>query len=121
MTIQHPSAAETPDREHLIEWMGKCVSQHKIIAELVTHLTRGGGVRLVETERHFKLFESGPERLIVRLLPVPSVDDISAQKYRPKFELLDAALSFVDGIGNVEDGNHSGADEFGSIRLAKIV
>src|SRR5262245_55493085 len=50
-----------------------------------------------------------------------SVDDIGAQKYGAKSELLYATLSLGDGVVCVEDRNHSGADQFASINLAKLI
>src|SRR5215510_368626 len=50
-----------------------------------------------------------------------SVDDIGAQKYGAKPELLYATLSLGDGVVYVEDRNHSGADQFAGIDLAKLI
>src|SRR5215475_2018896 len=50
-----------------------------------------------------------------------SVDDIGAEKYGAKPELLYATLSLGDGVVYVEHRNHSGADQFAGINLAKLV
>src|SRR4030095_2882678 len=50
-----------------------------------------------------------------------SVDDIGAQKYSPKPELLHAALRLGNRIVDVEDRNHTGAYEFACINLAKLI
>src|SRR5215468_759305 len=50
-----------------------------------------------------------------------SVDDIGAEKYGSKPELLYATLSLGDGVVYVEHRNHSGADQFAGINLAKLV
>ena len=77
--------------------------QHEIMPELISHLAPGRSVGLVKTERNAKHFKSEPEGIIIRLVPVMSVDDIRSQKYRAKSELLNAALSFGNGIVNVKD------------------
>src|SRR5262245_26651656 len=50
-----------------------------------------------------------------------SVDDIGAEKYGAKPELLYATLSLGDGVLYVEHRNHTGADQFAGINLAKLV
>src|SRR5262245_29332227 len=50
-----------------------------------------------------------------------SVDNIGAQKYGAKPELLHATLSLGDGLLYVEHRNHTGADQFTGINLAKFV
>src|SRR5215510_9836181 len=50
-----------------------------------------------------------------------SVDDIGAQKYGAKSELLYATLSLGDGVLYVEHRHHTGADQFVGINLAKLV
>src|SRR5262249_60270407 len=50
-----------------------------------------------------------------------SVDDIGAEKYGAKPELLYATLSLGDGVLYFEHRNHTGADQFAGINLAKLV
>src|SRR5215475_13537438 len=50
-----------------------------------------------------------------------SVDDIGAEKYGAKPELLYATLSLADGVLYVEHRNHTGAEQFAGIKLAKLV
>jgi hypothetical protein len=50
-----------------------------------------------------------------------SVDNIGAQKYGAKPELLHATLSLGDRVLYVEHRNHTGAEQFAGIKLAKLV
>src|SRR2546422_10949449 len=90
MAIQDPAAAETTDGEHLFDGMGKGMAQHKIVTELFADLPGRRVVRLVKAERYAEILEGGPQRRVIRLVPVVAVDDIGAQKDRTEAPLLDS-------------------------------
>src|ERR1044071_7793860 len=101
--------------------MGIGVAQHEVIAELVAYLARRRSIRFVKAEGRAEILERGPERLVVELVPVVAVDDVGAEKYAAKAQLLDAAARFGAGVVGVKGRNHAGADELLRIGLAKFV
>src|SRR4029434_645757 len=74
MAIEYPAAAKTADGEHLLDRMRIGVTQHEVVAEIVSGLARRRVVSLVKAEGHTKILERGPKRLVVGLVPVVAVD-----------------------------------------------
>src|SRR5207244_3434372 len=68
-----------------------------------------------------ELFERGPERLVVRIVPVPSVDLVRSEEHRPEAELADAAPGFGHRIVDVERRDHAGPEQALRILLAEVV
>src|SRR5881296_1745645 len=91
MALEDTARAEGAGRQHLLDRVRVDVLQHRVGAELLAHLPELRARPLVEPERDLELLERGPERLVVRIVPVPSVDLVRSEEHRPEAELADAA------------------------------
>ena len=116
-----PPGAEGADGQHLLDRMGVRVLQHGVGAELLTRLAEERARALVESQRHFHLFEGGPERLVVRIVPVPPVDLVGPEKDPAESQLSHAAARLHHGVVHVEGGNHARPDQTLGIFLAELV
>src|SRR5947209_4444204 len=74
MALEDAARAEGAGGEHLLDRMGVDVLQHRVGAELLAHLPELRARPLVEAQRDLELLERGPERLVVGIVPVASVD-----------------------------------------------
>src|SRR4030095_12323816 len=75
----------------------------------------------MKTEREVQFFERVPERLVVGIIPVLSVDQIRSQKHGAKPVFFHDPVSFLDGVVNVINRNHPGAKQAGRIGSAKVM
>src|SRR5581483_6858471 len=62
-----------------------------------------------------------PERLVILVVPVAAVDDVGAEKYPAKAQLLDAAARLGDGVVDGKRRDHAGAEELLRIGPAKFI
>src|SRR5215471_9176963 len=94
MTLEDAARAERAGREHLLDRMRVDVLEHRVGAELLADLAQGRPGALVKSERHLQLLERGPQRLVVRVVPVAVVHLVRAEEHRPKPVLAHAPARF---------------------------
>src|SRR5215510_3589284 len=121
MALEDAARAEGAGGEHLLDRMGIDVLEHRVGAELLADLTELGARALVEAERHLELLERGPQRLVVRIVPVASVHLVRPEEHRAEAVLAHAAPRLGHGVVDVEGRDHAGAEQPLGILLAEVV
>src|SRR5205807_2113007 len=121
MAREDAARAEGAGGEHLLDRMGIDVLEHRVGAELLADLAKLRARPLVESERDLELLEGGPERLVVRIVPVPPVHLVRSQEHRAEAVLADAAPGLGDGVVDVEGRDHAGAEQALWILLAELM
>src|SRR5437667_80508 len=102
MPLEDATAAEAHSGQHLLARMADDVAQHDVAAKPLAHLRQQRAHRLVEPEGHFEGFELAPQWLVVRIVPVASVDGIGAEEDGPEAEVPHRPAWLRDGGVDVE-------------------
>src|SRR3989442_5934409 len=121
MPLEEATAAEAHSRQHLLARMADDVAQHDVAAKPLAHLRQQRAHRLVEPEGHFEGFELAPQWLVVRIVPVPSVDGIGAEEDGPEAEVPHRPARLRDGVVDVERRDHAGAPQPRGVARAEVV
>jgi hypothetical protein len=75
----------------------------------------------VKAKRYAEILERRPERLVVRIVPVMTIDNIGAEKNCSKAQRLDAATGLSNRVVDVKRRNHAGAEELARTGLAEFI
>src|SRR3989449_11267237 len=91
VTLEDAARAEGAGGQHHLDRMGVDVLEHRVGAELLADMAELGARPLVEAQRDLELLELGPQRLVVRIVPVAPVHLVRPQEQAPEAELSHAA------------------------------
>src|SRR5205807_2214292 len=83
------------------------VLQQRVGAELLADVAELGARPLVEAQRDLELLELGPQRLVVRIVPVAPVHLVRPQEQAPEAELSHAAAGLGHRILDGERRDHA--------------
>src|SRR5262245_58642927 len=121
MALEDAARTEGAGGEHLLDRMRVDVLEHRVGAELLADLAELRAGALVKAERHLELLERGPERLVVRIVPVAAADLVRSEEHRAEAILAHAAPGFGDRVGDVEWRDHAGTEQPLGVFLAELV
>src|SRR5437879_6094472 len=99
VALENAAHAHADARLHHLERVAHHVAHDALVEPLaglldVLHLPRAA---LVETDRHAQALELGPQRVVVRVMPVAGVDRVRAHEHRLEAELGHGAARLGDG------------------------
>ena len=99
--------------------MGAGVGEHMGL-ELVTRLRQVHPAPFMETQGHPQLLDFGPQRRIVRVVPVASVDRVRPHKHGFEPQVVYHTAGLVYGPVNIVRWDHSGAEHPPGATSAKV-
>src|SRR3989441_8520655 len=113
VALEDAAHAHADARLHHLERVAHHVTHDPPVESLaglldVRHLP---GAAFVEADRHAEALELGPERVVVRVMPVAAVDRVRAHEHGPEPELRHGAARLGDGRVDVVRREHGGAEQ----------